>query len=470
MNSTISKGVTPSERYLSKLCRKSFLSLWSYANLRTDEGRKNGKGVGNELCDLLVVFGNDVVIFSDKYIKFNQSIDTNVAWIRWFKKAVQTSVRQLNGAEAWIKNHGDRIYLDPQCSLRLPIPIPNRDVLRVHRVAVALGVFQACMSYFGGNSIGSLVVNSGLQGDEHYIHPFHVGNVNPGKGFVHVFEDFTMDAVLREMDTAADFITYLAKRERLLTRDRPIIMSAGEEQLLSIYLTKTNDQGEHDFVLPGKGEPNLISFAEGFWEEMIHNPQYLGKKKADEVSYVWDQLIEHFIQHTGVFDESGNRKISEPQEFERGLRVMASEPRIRRRQLARGLVELLKNPPGRRGATRVMYSNDFPERAYIFLLLPFQEGGDYDEYRNRRRALLAAYCKVAKLLCTNADMITGIAMEPPDTSKTSEDMFVLDVHYWTDAMRGSRTEKVAPSRPMRSVLILIVSVPFSLGPPWDPPV
>ncbi len=30
-------GVTPSERYLAQLARHSFLSLWSYTNLFTDE-------------------------------------------------------------------------------------------------------------------------------------------------------------------------------------------------------------------------------------------------------------------------------------------------------------------------------------------------------------------------------------------------------------------------------------------------
>ena len=61
-----SKGLTESERYLANLCEKSFLSLWSYPNVFRDQGRKEGKGDGKELCDLLVVFDRDVIIFSDK--------------------------------------------------------------------------------------------------------------------------------------------------------------------------------------------------------------------------------------------------------------------------------------------------------------------------------------------------------------------------------------------------------------------
>jgi len=41
-------GLTQAEKYLGKLCEKSFLSLWSYPGLF--------RKPGTELCDLLVVF------------------------------------------------------------------------------------------------------------------------------------------------------------------------------------------------------------------------------------------------------------------------------------------------------------------------------------------------------------------------------------------------------------------------------
>ena len=59
------QGTTESERALTKLAKQAFLSLWSYPNVYTDVGRA-GPGDGKELCDLLVVFGNDVLLFSDK--------------------------------------------------------------------------------------------------------------------------------------------------------------------------------------------------------------------------------------------------------------------------------------------------------------------------------------------------------------------------------------------------------------------
>ncbi len=107
-----SSGSTPTERYLAKICDRTFLSLWSYPNLYTSEGRRDNKGAGKELCDLLIVFGNHIIIFSDKDIQFTPEIDVNVAWNRWRRKAILESSKQLWGAEKWIREHPSEIYLD----------------------------------------------------------------------------------------------------------------------------------------------------------------------------------------------------------------------------------------------------------------------------------------------------------------------------------------------------------------------
>ena len=101
-----STGVTPSEEKLCKLGYGTFLSLWSYPNVF--QKHKQVK----ELCDLLVVFENHIIIFSDKKCKFGDSGDINVDWIRWYKKSILASARQLRGAKTWIANHPDRICLD----------------------------------------------------------------------------------------------------------------------------------------------------------------------------------------------------------------------------------------------------------------------------------------------------------------------------------------------------------------------
>ncbi len=80
-------GVNDSERLLMNLCRRSFLSLWSFANLHTDQDMRDGRGSAKEFADVLVVFGDDVVIFSDKHVTFQQDQELPVAWKRWYKRA-----------------------------------------------------------------------------------------------------------------------------------------------------------------------------------------------------------------------------------------------------------------------------------------------------------------------------------------------------------------------------------------------
>lgn len=86
-----SAGTTESERLLARLAQRSFLRFWTYANVYRDQAG------GKELCDLLVVFDEDVVIFSDKDIAFTHA-DTDLGWQRWVTSAIDSSVRQLRGA------------------------------------------------------------------------------------------------------------------------------------------------------------------------------------------------------------------------------------------------------------------------------------------------------------------------------------------------------------------------------------
>ncbi|MDN2597391.1 hypothetical protein OB908_01835 [Klebsiella pneumoniae] len=130
-------GGNDSEKYLSKLCEKTFLSLWSYPNVYTDEGKKTASGDGKELCDLLVVFENHVIIFSDKDISFKDSGDLKVDWGRWVKRAVIKSAVQLYGAESSLKERPGRLFLDAKCNVPFPIKVPKCEEIIVHRIAVA---------------------------------------------------------------------------------------------------------------------------------------------------------------------------------------------------------------------------------------------------------------------------------------------------------------------------------------------
>ena len=272
-----SEGVNDSERILTALCRKSFLRLWSQTNVFTDEGFKDGKGSTRELCDALVIFGEDVIVFSDKHVKFHVDKDLSVAWPRWYRHAVLESCKQLHGAKTWLQRFPNRAYLDAKCTRPLPVPIPTQDSVKFHLVAVTRGSREATLSFNGGEGLGSFGLNNAIEGIGHFQTPFVIGLPEPGKHFVHVFDEVSIELLLGELDTAADFLEYLKKREALLARRGTQVEAYGEEELLAAYLRTMDPEGvEHVFLNVQADDclPETIIFGQGFYKALADNLAY----------------------------------------------------------------------------------------------------------------------------------------------------------------------------------------------------
>lgn len=363
------EGITDSERDLTRLARRTFLSLWSYANPHTDKGRLKGKGDGKELCDLLVVFGNCVLLFSDKHCEFPIHADMNVSWPRWYKTSIEKSARQLAGAERFIKAYPKRVFLDKSCESPLPVDIPDPSVARYFLVAVTRGSYDAGKRYWGGESSGSLMLSNTIVGDAHYGIPFRIGFPLPNRRFVHVLDEMTVDVLLNELDTVPDLVAYLECKERYLSQVGISLTVAGEEQLLARYIC-TIKNGKHTLPVIPEGT-EYVALVEGDWEFYSTSPQRTAKREADAVSYLWDRLIEHqssFIR-AGTAIAPFDLKI-EVSDHELVARVLADESRLSRRALATHLLHALsQSEPGRKFA-RVVISRDKPGRAYVFLTAP----------------------------------------------------------------------------------------------------
>ena len=243
MNSLRGDLQTESERYLTSLARKSFLTLWSYSNVYTDEGRGAGKGDGKELCDLLVVFGNHVLLFSDKDCQYKTHQDPNVAWSRWYRKSIEASARQLSGARARIERFPDRLFLDRQCQEPLPLKLPAKECMKVHLIAVARGASGAAVEHWkavaqqlkdynatfsgpAGHSSGSLMFCSEIEGKQHYERPFQIGWPLGRSQCIHVFDDESLDVVVGVLDTLPDLVLCPSKSEASRGSDVPVFLRA----------------------------------------------------------------------------------------------------------------------------------------------------------------------------------------------------------------------------------------------------
>ena len=431
-------GITLAERYLKRLCDHSFLSLWSHAGVYRDQWLSGTVKEGKEVCDLLVVFENHIIIFSDKDCVYPTGDDQEVNWRRWFKRAVQKSADQIWGAERWIKAYPERLFLDSACTQHFPLPLPDPTTATFHRILVAHGVSERCREVLGGS--GSLMIAPQVIGSMHTVggadggRPFTIGQIDPAKGYVHVFDDTSLQVVMRTLDTITDFVAYLIKKERFIQSSQ-LLWAAGEDDLLAYYLRDINSDGEHDFVVPDNAD--AVSIDEGFWQAFVNSSQRKAQIKANRVSYLWDMLIERFATHI-LADTQYYTTHSGVEHAERIMRFLARESRTRRRMLAQSLLQMLETTPSSMRRTRVVQPSGTGDPYYVFLLLPQRTGEPEDEYRIVRRQFLEACCMVAKLVYPEAQDIVGIATETGSIANEprSEDALYLDAHYWTEELQA----------------------------------
>ena len=438
-----SEGTTASERYLAQLCENSFLKLWSYPNLYRDQSAPGGQG--KELCDLLVVFGDDVIIFSDKNCEFPDTGDILRDWCRWYKRAIKKSAVQVFGAERWIRAFPQQVFVDRECKTQLPLSLPDSSVCRIHRVVVALGAKKRCIQCFDDKGSGSMMLIPGTVGDAHCdpkldCIPFTVGQIDPNRGFVHVFDDVTLDAILGELDTISDFLSYLNKKEGLISAGQ-LLAATGEEDLLACYLQNTdNKDGQHRFPLSDDSE--ILTIGEGWWDDLNQNPAYIAKKAADKVSYLWDKLIQEFSEHAlaGTLVNQSERSF---QNIEIPLQTMARESRLRRRVLGGAFLNAMRtavqNCSGRDVYVRTVLESDFKGTAYVFVMAP-HKGGPYEdrpyaEYRKYRSEYALGYCMALAWKYRDMKRVVGIGTDAGFQKEgCSHDVVMCDTEVWTPEM------------------------------------
>lgn len=422
-------GTTPSERALTSLARKAFLTLWSYPNVFTDEGRANDKGDGKELCDLLVVFGDNVLLFSDKDCTYRKDVDVAVAWPRWYRSAIDKSAKQLAGAEKFIKAFPKRIFLDKACQSPLPIELPGASEARYYLIAVTRGSHLPARQFFGGGSSGSVMLLNELVGKAaHAQTPFQIGFPLESRRFVHVLDEMTVDLLLDELDTVPDLVGYLNKKEEFLQQPGVIVSVPGEEELLARYMSTMYNE-EHAFPKTPKGV-SFMALPEGDWEMYRASPQWEAKQKANEVSYMWDALIEHqsgFIRSGTAITVPWQPTIGGVN-HERIVRALAAQPRLARRSLSTDLLVAMHRSDPSRMFARIKMTGSPPDRAFVFLTIPRTEGEDYDTtYRHRRMHVLMVYCHAVKHGMPTLKEAIGVASEPFSEKVASQDFMHVDL-------------------------------------------
>jgi hypothetical protein len=220
-----------------------------------------------------------------------------------------------------------------------------------------------------------------------------------GKGFVHVLDEFSLERILGELDTIADFVDYLRAKEALIGGGTYPLLER-EEDLLAVYL-----HHGRQFA----ATPDVLLVRPNAWEELTAKPEWLARKAEDRVSYAWDRLIETFAAEAVATPavELGTTLT----EAEQVVRIMAREDRFARRILAANFLDLLEL--ARAGKVRARGVPSPSGTGYVFLA---RDAGPSVEARAARRNELIGRCIVARAAMEDGDTVIGIATEQ-DTSR-----------------------------------------------------
>lgn len=368
------EGLTESEKFVTGISERAFLTLWTHPN---PVGKK-----GKELCDCLIVCGNHIVIISVKDIQYKDTGDA-AGWNRWVKSAIDKSASQIWGAERWLDTAQSFTRHDGR-----QVDLPPRENRLIHRISVSLGAKR------------QIATKSG----------------DLGNGIVHVCDEFSLGAIFGLLDTISDFVAFLSETESLISRANVIFSGGGLEDLLAIYL-------QNNYSFPFE-EADLLMIDDTIFKGFIDSDDYMAQQQSFKPSYFWDNLIEHFTKDLltdGMFDYS-TKEVTDNQ---LALIQMALQPRGHRANLAESFIEFLEKPE-LKVASRVILA--YQNTAFVFLV------GDSSD-RETRVKELGMRCLVVRGRLPDVGVVVGIATDRPGESKGhSSDLVYIDIPEWTDEL------------------------------------
>jgi len=271
------------EEFVHELATHTFFVDWCFPNPKRSDGK--------ELCDLLVVFGSVAIVWQVKSLKFDEDGQPN-------QGEVEKNLRQTLGAKRYLLETKGEVRLEN--ARRKTECFDPEAIQHVFLISALL-----CEPNTGP------MVKHCESGD-----------------FVHMMTEHFIELCLAELDTARDFVDYLEAKEQLFQSEASLLVTGGEEELLAYYLLHGRTLSEFE----GKA---YVLVDDGMWAGLHARPEYLAAKKANEISYVWDHLINETHNQT---DESSK--------YELIAREMASLTRFERRVASQAFVGALMSTLG----------------------------------------------------------------------------------------------------------------------------
>jgi hypothetical protein len=361
--------MTKSEEWAYNLCRDSFFSLFSFVN---PIGKK-----GKELCDVIIICGKDIVLISVKEININLTDNYEVDYNRWNTRAIEDSVKQLNGAERFLNTVSSFKLKGSEEEIELPIE------KNFYKIALAIG------------------------GRGKFPIPESIRN----NGYVNIMDEVSFHSITLELDTVTDFISYLREKQTKLSN--VYFTGDGEEDLLAYYLF-------NEFNFPDK---TYLVFDEGLHKSLIKDKFYIKEKKERQESYIWDFIINHYTQNHFTQNGYNTKSLNN---LMKAYEIMAQETRFERVKLVNNLNEVIKTNI----RARIYFSPSFNHVIYVFV------SGKFNNQKERLKEL-EIRCMVAAFLMNKSAVVIGIAWEIQKDTEVYDVAYHNYNNIWNDRLDKS---------------------------------
>jgi hypothetical protein len=403
-----------SEAYLNELADRTFLKPWSIAN--------PFHRAGKEIADLLVPFGQDIILFSDKACRFNSEQEPARAWARWRRAAIDESLKQLGGAVRRLERPDCAIFTDHAAKDPLAYPAPSLEDRRYHMVAVVRPDHDPHARPAGWPGL----TYSDLGGPA----SFQVGPMFIGTSFVHVVDGADLELLLAQLDTAPDLIKYLTSRAAGLATLPGVTFS--EPDLLAVATTNWMN-GEGFTLKLDDAERRMLTTSP--WEAYAGSERANHTKGASKDSYSIDRLIGEFHREYLERRASGVKPV-DPERHEQAMRLLAMESRFARRMIVASLKSILDEEQRQTFWASTVPSPTTRGVRYVWLAYPrkpeeLSEEAFVDGVLNH----LSQYLVVASDTFKSDSVIIGVAVPNRSAQDNLLVMRVFDASERSEALR-----------------------------------
>lgn len=248
MDTTVKGNI--GEEFVNEIAYNSFLKYWCYPSPKDENGDKK------EICDLLILFGNAVIIVSVKNYDFKEN------YFRYFRNTLGKAVKQIYGAERKLFSiHRDVYFKHPNKILE---KFPREKIEKVFRIIVNLGV--------------------GVK-----FYPFNCETKD--EKFVTIFDKNSFETIIKELDTIPDFIEYLNKRE-LLFSDKIVTILPDEENDFPIETATQFFEYTHNSFVTVERQKILLSGKEHdlLAHYLINDSSFPDQMNSKEFGMMYFQL------------------------------------------------------------------------------------------------------------------------------------------------------------------------------------